>query len=151
RRRMNDYANVRAEFPEDFLHRRLVADIDGKMAVAGEVFFQPGARLRSGRLGAEKFGPHIVVDADELEAFARERTAGCGADQAGRSSDQGEAHRNRLRRRDSVKTEMDMRVVGTQAAECRNKVRACQTRNLCGPVELDYGNSKMRLPVRRSL
>ena len=70
---------------EDPLDRLRVADVgvlDPELRVLGD---EPLGHMRGRGLGAEELRPHVVLDADDVEALTDEMADGLGADQPPRS------------------------------------------------------------------
>ncbi len=85
---MDDQADVAAELVEELPHRRLVADVDGDMAI-GRVGALQLAAVPVRRCGRpEEVLAHVVVDADDLKALVGEEAHRLRADQPGRAGHQ---------------------------------------------------------------
>ena len=69
---------------EDPLDRVAVADVGVLPVELGVLGDQPLGHVRGRGLGAEEAGPHVVLDADDVEALADEVLDGLRADQAPR-------------------------------------------------------------------
>ena len=70
-----------------------VADVGVLPAELGVLGDQPLGDVRGRGLGAEEAGPHVVLDADDVEALGDEVLDGLGADQAPGARDDRNRHR----------------------------------------------------------
>ena len=106
RRGVHDERNIAAVLPEDLLNCGLVAYVHGAMRVALAKTLLQTREITSGRcIVAKEFAAHVVVDADDLEASGLCEENGClGADEAGGSADDRDAHWNEMLHRGSIAT-----------------------------------------------
>ena len=92
---MDDDLHGTAELAKERRNALRIADIEWAVPVAGKLAGQLLARGCGRGAGTEEFGPHVIVDADDIEAFRGESAAGLGTDQSGGAGDDGN-HRNPL-------------------------------------------------------
>ena len=84
-----DRPSVRGEQP---IHRGLVTDVGVHVAIPLDGVLEPFPSPRRAAVVAEEIAPHVVVDADDVEALAGEEPRRLGSDEAGRAGDDYDRH-----------------------------------------------------------
>lgn len=90
-RGVDDQFDVLAAFGEDRVDGLPIANIGVAVSVVIESLLQLLAVPGGGAVLAEEVLAHIVVDADDVEAFFVKEFGGLAADESGRASDEGDA------------------------------------------------------------
>ena len=89
---VDDQLDLARVLAEDAVDRGTVADVGVLPAELGVLGDQALGHMRGRGLGPEEAGPHVVLDADDVEALGDEVLDGLGADQTPGPSDDRNRH-----------------------------------------------------------
>jgi len=90
--RVNDHRDILSMAREHVGDGAFVADIGIDVTVARDALLEMSPGRLGRRRGAEEITPHVVVDADDVQAVLREQAGRLRANEPRRASDDGNAH-----------------------------------------------------------